>query len=330
MIVMANLTRYICLPAILAAAPLVAQQGHVAGPVSGYVFDRGARVLRPVLGIAGASILGDGVDFGMPATAVYVAPRLDAAFVVAGGSVHLFRLGSGAPAEAPLNGIGGVPEGVAFSPSGTAAALFAGGHVQLVKGLPGAPALAGVVDARANQQVSPINVRPHPYRLMATESYAVSDDGTLLLVSSAGSVRLMQASGNEQTLMDSTGAALVAFASGGHDAVVASPTGPGLVVVRDVAGAATPQPVAAAADIASANGVAFSADGGKVYVARSRGGVAVFDVAAKTRADITCDCVPFGLTPMGSLYRLNDLGTGPLWLLDPAGGRIVFVPAKTN
>jgi DNA-binding beta-propeller fold protein YncE len=327
---MTNLMRRICVPAMLAAAPLLAQQGQVAGPVSGYVFDRGAHVLRPVLGIAGAAVLGDAVDFGMQPTAAYVAPRLDSAFVVASGSVHLFKLGSGAPAEVPLNGIGGVPEGVAFSPSGTAAALFAAGRVQLVSGLPGAPALAGVVDTRANQQVSAISVRPHPYRLMATEVYAVSDDGTLLLVSSEGSVRLFQSAGSEQALMDSAGAALVAFAPGGHDVVVASPTGQGLVVVRDAAGAAQQQPVAAAADIASANGVAFSADGSKVYVARSSGGVAVFDVAAKTRTDITCDCVPFGLTPMGSLYRLNDLGTGPLWVLDPAGNRIVFVPAKTN
>lgn len=327
---MANLRRFICLPAILAAAPLVAQQGQVAGPVSGYVFDRGAHALRPVLGIAGASLLGGAIDFGMQPTAAYVSPRLDSAFVVANGSVHLFKLSSGAPAEVPLNGIGGVPEGVAFSPSGTAAALFAGGHVQLVKGLPDAPAVAGVVDARINQQASAISVRPHPYRLMATESYAVSDDGTLLLVSSAGSVQLIQASGSAQSLMDSAGAALVAFAPGGHDVAVASANGPGLVVIRDAAGAATQQPIAAAADIASANGVAFSMDGGKLYVARSRGGVAGFDLTAKTRTDIPCDCVPFGLTPMGSLYRLNELGSGPLWLLDPAGGRIVFVPAKTN
>ena len=327
---MTNLMRRICVPAILAAAPLLAQQGQVAGPVSGYVFDRGAHVLRPVLGIAGASVLGDAVDFGVPPAAVYVAPRLDAAFVVANGSVHLFKLGSGAPAEVPLNGISGVPEGVAFSPSGTAAAVFAAGRVQLVKGLPGSPSLAGVLDTRANQQVSAINVRPHPYRLMANEVYAVSDDGTLLLVSSEGSVRLLQAAGGEQSLMSSAGAALLAFAPGGHDVAVASPTGPGLIIVRDVAGAAQQQPVAAAADIAAANGVAFSADGGKVYVARSSGDVAVFDLAAKTRSDITCDCVPFGLTPMGSLYRLNDLGSGPLWVLDPAGSRIVFVPAKTN
>ena len=49
---------------------LLAQQGNIAGPVSGYVFDRTAHVLRPVLGIAGASMLGDGVNFGLAVASV--------------------------------------------------------------------------------------------------------------------------------------------------------------------------------------------------------------------------------------------------------------------
>ncbi len=56
----------------LASPLLLAQQGSIAGPVSGYVFDRTAHVLRPVMGIAGAAVLGDGVNFGMPLAAVYV------------------------------------------------------------------------------------------------------------------------------------------------------------------------------------------------------------------------------------------------------------------
>jgi DNA-binding beta-propeller fold protein YncE len=328
---MTKLFRPIAILLGLTAPLLVAQQGRIAGPVSGYVFDRTAHALRPVLGIAGASVLGDGLSFGLPVASAYVSPRQDTAVVVgADRSLHLFRLNAGAVAEMAVNGLSGAPEGVAFSPSGTAAALFAAGRVQVITGLPDAPVLGGMADARANQDPSALNVRPHPYRAMAAEMFAVSDDGTLLLVASAGTVRVMQTAGGERTLMDSASGALVAFAPGGHDAVVAGPSSAGLVVVRDVGGAAQQQAVAAAADIASADGIAFSADGQRLYVARSSGGVAVFDLAARNRTDITCDCVPFGLTPMGNLYRLNELGTGPLWLLDPAGARIVFVPAKTN
>jgi len=316
----------------LAVPLLLAQQGSIAGPISGYVFDRTAHVLRPVLGIAGAAVLGDGVNFGLAVASVYVSPRQDSAVVVGvDRSLHLFRLNSGTAAEVAVNGLAGLPEGVAFSPSGTAAAIYAAGRVQLVAGLPDGPALGGVLDARADQDPSALTVRPHPYRLMATEMFAVSDDGKLLLVASDGGVRVLRAAGGEQTLMDGAGGALVAFAAGGHDCAVALPNGAGLVVVRDVGGAATQQPVAPAADIASADGIAFSADAKKLYVARSSGGVAVFDVASRSRTDVTCDCVPFGLTPMGNLFRLNELGSGPLWLLDPTGqGRIVFVPARTN
>lgn len=318
----------------LAAPLLMAQQGRIAGPISGYVFDRTAHVLRPVMGIAGAAVLGDGIDFGLPVAAVYVSPHQDSAIVVgADRSLHLFKIGAGAVSEVPVNGLSGLPDGVVFSPAGSAAAIYAAGRVQIVAGLPDSPALSGVLDARASQDPSALTVRPHPHRLMATEAFAVSDDGKLLLVASDSGVRVMQAAGGEQTLMESAGGAMIAFAPGSHDAVVAHPNGAGLIVLRDAGGAATQQPIAAAADIASANGIAFSTDAGKLYVARSTGGVAVFDVATKNRTDVTCDCVPFGLVPMGSLFRLNELGSGPLWLLDPGQAgqpRIVFVPAKTN
>jgi sugar lactone lactonase YvrE len=314
---------------ILVAPALLAQQGQIAGPVSGYVFDRSAHVLRPVLGIAGASVLGDPVNFGIQPASVYVSPRQDSAIVTgADRTIHVFKLG-GAVSEVAANGFAGVPDGVAFSPSGSAAALFTSGRVQVVTGLPSAPVAGPMFDARASQDASALTVRPHPYRLMATEAYAVSDDGAVLLVSD-GSVRAVQTAGGSQTVMDGAAGALVAFAPGGHDAAVAHPGGSGLVLIHDAGGAAQTQNLAAASDIATANGVAFSGDGKKVYVAKSSGGVAVFDVATKARTDVTCDCVPFGLSAMGSLFRLNELGNGPLWLLDPAGRRIVFVPAKTN
>jgi hypothetical protein len=32
---------------------------------------------------------------------------------------------------------------------------------------------------------------------------------------------------------------------------------------------------------------------------------------------------------MGSFFRLNEVGSGPLWLLDPAGeAKLVFIPAR--
>ena len=314
---------------LLLAGLATAQQGQINGPISGYVFDKPARALRPVLGIPGASVLGDPVKFPFEVATVYVAPRQDAAIVVAADrSVHVFKLNAGTAAEVAANGISAAPDGVAFSPSGTAAALYSAGRAQVITGLPDAPVPAGTVDSRAGQQGA-LSVRPHPHRSMAPEMFAVSDDGAIVLAATDGAVRALQSGGGDRSLMDSAGAASIAFAPGGHDAVVASPSG-GLTVLRDVAGAAEQQALAPAADVDGADGVAFSADGKTVYVARAKGGVAVFDVATKGRTDVTCDCVPFGLTPMGSLFRLNEAGAGPIWLLDTVGGRIVFVPAKSS
>src|SRR5579863_7586268 len=60
----------------LLAAPLCiqAQQATLGGPVAGYVFDPAARVVRPVQGVPGASVLGDPVNFGSDVAAAFVSP----------------------------------------------------------------------------------------------------------------------------------------------------------------------------------------------------------------------------------------------------------------
>jgi sugar lactone lactonase YvrE len=188
--------------------------------------------------------------------------------------------------------------------------------VQVVAGLPDAPAPAGTVDAGR-----------------APGSLAVSDDGALLLFAARNSIRLQGTAGENRKLMDAGEGALVAFAPGGHDAAVADPGGAGVVLFRDVAGASTRSVLAVADDsIAAPVGLAFSPDGRKLYVASSAArSVTVLDLATGDRSAIPCDCVLAGLVPMGHLLRLTELGAGPLWLLD-AGARdpkMVFVPAAT-
>src|SRR5437867_425616 len=111
------------------SACLYAQQGSIAGPSSGFAFDQSARVLRQIRGIPGASIVGEPVDFGLSLAAAYVAPRLDSALVVAAdGTLHLFRLAGGVPAERRLEGLSASAGRVVFSPAGTAAALETAGR----------------------------------------------------------------------------------------------------------------------------------------------------------------------------------------------------------
>ncbi len=302
-----------------------AQQGAVAGPTAGMVFDSGAQALRPVRGIPGASTLGEPIHVSYNLTAAYVSPRQDSVFGVAdGGSTHLFTLNAGAAAEVSIDGLASAPARVFFSPTGTAAALYSNGAVQIVTGLPAAPKVTGTLQLEPQSGISPRRLRT------AMPSLAISDDGAYVLYASGNSIRLANPNeGSRQVITAGYGAAL-AFAPGGHDAAVAA-RGTGVVLIRDVPNVAAQQPLAAddpALD--SIAGLAFSADGARLFAASaSANSVIAFDTAALSRTEIACNCTPSALAAMGNLFRLNEAGAAPLWLFDPdsPGPRIVFVPA---
>jgi DNA-binding beta-propeller fold protein YncE len=315
---------------------LVGQQSQIAGPVAGFVFDSPGRVLRPIQGVPGAALVGDPVSFGLALAAVYVSPRQDSALVVgADASLHLFRLNAGAVSEISLGGLSGVPQSVAFSPSGTAVALFAMGRARVLTGLPNGPSLMGTVTVPGPGEEmvrASVGRRPSP-AATRSQALAISDDGTYLLTVSGGSVRLLSIHGENRSLLPAQANAFVAFAAGGHDAAVMD-SASGLTLIRDAAGAASPQVLAIPdAGLAGPAGLAFSQDQQTLYVASATAqSVAAFNLAAGSRTAIGCDCTPATLVPMGNLFRLNDLGPAPLWLLDGAGSnpRTVFVPARAD
>ena len=313
---------------------LLAQQSRLSGPVAGFVFDGPGRVVRPIQGVPGASVIGDPLNFGFDLAAAYISPRQDSAFVVAADqSLHLFRLNGGAVSEVGLGGLAGVPQSVVFSPSGTAAALFALGRVRVVSGLPNAPALVATVaiPSSAGQATArPGDARPRPARTPG-ETLALSDDGAYLLTVAGGSVRLLSIHGENRILLPAQSDALVAFAAGGHDVAVVD-SAAGVTLIRDASGSANPQLLAGPDEaLASAAGLAFSQDKQTLYVASATSrSVAAFNLAGGSRSAIGCECSPATLAPMGNLFRLNEFGPSPLWLLDggAATPRTVFVPAR--
>jgi len=314
---------------ILASGTLLAQQGTLSGPVAGFVFDNSAHSLRPIRGVPGASLVGDPINFGLDAAAVWVAPRQDSAIVVGTDqSLHLFALNGGVPAEISLGGIAGPPERVIFSPSGTSAALMGATETRVLTGLPSAPELAGPIKVPGS-----ISVVGGRNRIALAPSLALSDDGTYALTVAENSVMLLTPQGERRMLMAARSNALVAFAPASHDAAVID-TNAGLTLIRDTAGAAGTQLLAAADDgLAGPVGIAFSPDGKTVYVASALSqSVAAFNLAAASRAAIACNCTPTTLAPMGNAFRLTELTAGPLWLLDAnaATPRTVFVPAHVE
>ena len=302
----------ILVSACLAACSLYGQAGKLAAPSLGFVFDPPAHALRRIQGIPGAALVGAPVDFGFAVSAAYVAPRLDSVFVLAAsdGRAHLFRLTADAPLERAVDSMG-APLRVVFSPSGSAAALYSPGSVQVIKGLPDAPAVSATISLHRNLRA----------RRPLLDTLAISDDGAYLLYGTGGPIELIGVAGNSRQIM---AGALAAFAPGGHDAAVIS-SGK-LILFQDIAGAATERSFDA---IETPSALGFSPDGQKLFVASATGrAVTTIQVATGDRSALACDCAPSALIPMGSVFRLNELGSEPLWLLDTASERgLVFVPA---
>ena len=304
----------ILVSACIAACSLFAQAGQLAAPSMGFVFAPSAHALRRIQGIPGAALVGAPVEFGFTLSAAFVAPRLDSAFVLAGeGQAHLFRLTADAPPRELAAGSLGTRPHVVFSPSGTAAALYAPGSVQVIKGLPDAPVVAATIRPRGN---------PGPRRPLP-DTLAVSDDGAYLLYAAGGPIELIGLAGDNRQVRAGATGALAAFAPGGHDAAVIRDGK--LTLFLDIAGAATERSFDG---IEAPSAMAFSPDGQKLFVASAAGrAVTTIQVATGDRSSLACDCAPAALIPMGSVFRLTELGSEPLWLLDTAPGRgLVFVP----
>jgi len=319
------------LTSVFLLAPwLPGQQGTIAGPSAGFVFDSSNHVLRGIRGIPGASLIGDPVDFGFQPAWASVSPALDSAVAADGqGALHLFQLNGGKATEYPVDGIAAAQH-VVFSPSGTAAALYGPSSVQMLKGLPGAPAIAGTLSLGRDSNSQFAAASLGKTRRSTGEPIAVSDDGAYLLQVSGGGLRILGVAGDNRKLTDATAGTLAAFAPGGHDAVVAAPE-TGLALIHDAAGTSVRQPLGGAGSpIGLPEAVAFSPDGNKIFVASAAAhNVSSFDVSSGVSTTLACDCTPSGLVRMGSAFRLTEFSAGPLWLLDAsaAAPRLVFVPA---
>ena len=301
----------------LAACSLYGQTGKISGPSMGFVYDSSAHALRRIQGIPGAALVGPTVDFGFAVSSAYVAPQLDSAFVLGDdGQARFFRLTADAPQERTVDSLG-KPQRVVFSPSGSAAALYSPGTVQVVKGLPDAPEMAATIPLRSN-------VRG---RRSLTDTLAISDDGAYLLYSAGGPIELIGVAGNSRQVMAGATGVLAAFAPRSHDAAVVHDGK--LTLFQDVAGAATERSFD---EIVAPTAVAFSPDSRKVFVASAAGrAVTTIQLTTGDRSSLACDCTPAGLMAMGSVFRLTELGNGPIWVLDTASERgLVFVPAPAG
>jgi hypothetical protein len=225
------------------------------------------------------------------------------------GRAHVFQLGNTGPSERALEGLIANPDTILFSPAGQAAALIAGSTAQVLTGFPDAPSVA------------------RTFELNGARTLALSDDGTLLLAASDSAIQLFISTGEVRVLGDRPNSPVAAFVPGTHDAAVGG-DGVALVLFQDLTEASIARVLSDSE--ASPSGLAFSADGRQLYIARStEDPVGSIDLSSGSKSSVACKCRPTLLSRLGPVFRLNDGGPEPLWLLDLTGPepRTVFVPA---
>ena len=322
-----KIRRFPALGCLLAILPVGAQQ--VRGPSLGFIVDSGARGIRSVSGLAGAATLGAAVDTGSDIVSASVSPNSDYVLAIVGSAREAAVW---TPAGSGVRLIPGVTPGASrmvLSPEGTAAALYFsnGNRIQIVSGLPGAPAMT---------QEIPLTPLRSPLA-----GFAVSDDGQLVLCAEAAdgvavpAAVVLSSAGDLNRIPLAGAATALAFAPKSHDAVLV--TGSEALLVRDVE-TSSERIALRGDDIPGATAAAFSPDhrkktAGRIFFANAdTGKVTIYDLKAEDSPSVTldCQCQPAGLFRMGSspVYRLTEYSGNPLQILDAAltTPRIVVIP----
>ncbi|MEX2299375.1 MAG: hypothetical protein WD733_00485 [Bryobacterales bacterium] len=317
----------------VAGGKAAAQQGPIGGPVLGYLFDSPTLRMRPLLGIPGASYVGDPLPIGFTPQFVEVSPSQEYALGVEAesGDVYLIDLRSPLPAARRLDQATPGADRVFLSPLGKAAALYhrEAKRVETLTGLPDEPGLLGRIDLASV-----------PGMLTAL---AVSDDGKALAVAASdgesGSLFIAAPDGDLRLVGPVGRATALAFLNDADDLLVADAGRSEIVRIRNFSAGAEWTVLASRQD-----GI-----GQPVAVGATRDNTAAFAVSASDRriarlplngaavSFVDCPCNPTGLDALapGSVFRLTAASDAPLYVLDtrPRNGavsgepRILFIPA---
>ena len=310
----------------LAAALESSGQG-IGGPVLGYVLDPGIASLRTIAGIPGASALGQPVELGLRIQRAASSVEHDYALAVAENTsqVVIARNLSGEVAVSEIPGLFAGGDALALSSDGTSAVVFsaAAGAIQVVRGLPSAPAITLEIG------VSAVSDQP-------ITALAVSDQGTVLAAFSngeSGTLQLLSAYGVPRFVAPAGSISGIAFAPGGNNAVAADRLTSEVVLFNDVNGVAAPIRLAGPADgIAAPFGIQLSRDGGTAFVPNAESGtMSILNLAGGAPLSMSCQCRPTLIEKLhgDSVFALNEnRDQQPIVVFDGAGSepRFVVVP----
>ena len=270
------------------------------GPTLGFAPDTTGSTIWPVLGIPGASILGDPLILDTGIYGAIISPKQDYVLAVrnADHQAVVINLTGDGPTVNAIPGADFPADLLAISPTGSAATLYNNDSktVQVLRGLPNATELVYQFDASALAgQVAQM---------------AVSDDGTIVLLKSVtdsdvGFWGFDSSGASCRIALDRPSAA--AFFVNSHDAVVADDASQTVFVISDIARTGIQVPLIFSAGNLSA--LTVSADNRQVFAAdASTGNVRIADVATRTSVTLPCNCRLTGLSRLkgGSMFRLNE------------------------
>jgi hypothetical protein len=234
-----------------------AQPALVDTPGLGFVWDAPNATVRPIRGIPGASVLGNGLAPGAPLKAAFVSPQHDLALAIASddGRVLRIRLSAGGASDV-VEGAYPLPARIVFAPSGRVALLI-GSEAQVVSSLDGSPTVQGV-------SVPPMDGPP--------AAAAVADAGLMILSSGSSigaPVWLLADNGPIRLALPGTIVAS-AFRQNSADAVAATQSGD-IYVIRNAGPNAEIQQVYTGDETTSDPvAVQFTPDGSRAVLANAR------------------------------------------------------------
>jgi hypothetical protein len=295
--------------AVMGGACLAAES-QIEGPKLGFVYDRKAAAVRPILGIPGAALFGDPLPSDL--REAVISPSQDFAIGVLGDDSAVGLLSFSDANLRMLQGAKAAPSRIVFSPNGTSAAIVNEAHVQLFTGLPANAAAGAEFD---------LNDLP--------AALAVSDDGTITLAAIAESETMALYSysteGAAHRILAAGQIRSIEFLNQSHDAVFADALENKIILLRN----GTDPVLLASVDQPTA--VAASSDNRKIMAASSASrSITTILLDDGTSISTACGCEPVTLARLrgGDVFRITDLSDGPAWIFDTSGSepRVLFIP----
>lgn len=293
----------------------------LAVPVLGYLHDDAAGVLRPLVGIAGASLIGEPLALPSPIRLAAVSSDPPYALVAPGdgSGVKLFHLQPSGGILAPLPALGAEPERIILSPTASAAALIndTANLIEILTGLPDKPVLTRRMPARW---------------AAAATLLALSDDGNLLLAAEGRTLAIHQAGAGIHTLGFDSPVSALALRPGSHQAALALAEDNLVLWLEELSPGAMRSQWGESEGIGAPQAVAFAADASRLIVANANGTLLVIELGGGRIERIACACRPTLLERLAGpalAFRLTPFSTAPIQLLThgPEGLNVFFIPA---